>query len=207
MRSSPIFASLCCLWSVSALTWCSAEDPRWTPCIDIGYAPSVNTVDHTDFTDKGAGSVALGGAMRHHYQDGWGCMAGVAVFDTYGKSNGNAQSVNDITVKTNELGLRIEAGPTYDFTPEWCLALTPYVGLGWAHYVYSGGSASDSDDGAALNYGAKLALHYAISKGYRVGIYGGWEGISARLKNQTTGDKYNAQGSGPVAGLSFGWLF
>jgi hypothetical protein len=208
MRHRPLSAIIPCLCSLNALMmWCSAEDPRWTPFVDIGYAPSVDRVDHADFTDKGSGSLALGSALRQNFQGGWGYMVGVEAFDTYGKSDGDQQSASGVSVKTNDLGLRIESGPIYDFTREWSIALIPYVGLGWAHFVYSGGFANDSDDGVDLTYGAKLALHYAFNRGFRAGIYGGWEGMSVRLKSQSSGDKYNATGDGPVAGLTFGWLF
>ncbi len=203
-RTIPV---LLCSWSLGALTWCAAEEPQWTPFIAVGYSPSVNHVDHADFTDKGAGTVALGSAMRHAFANGWGCTMGIEVFDTYGKADGDQPSVAGASVKTNDLGLRIGAGPTFAFAPDWSIALVPYVGLGWAHFVYSGGFGNDSDDGVALTYGAKLALHYAFSKGFLLGIYGGFEGMSARLKDQPSGAKYSATGAGPVAGLSFGWLF
>jgi hypothetical protein len=202
MRSVP-----CLILSLAIAGVAQAADPMWSPFVAVGYAPSVTNVDHADYTDKGAISLGLGASMKQPLYDYCGYTVAVEVFDTYGKADGDQSSVSGVEVKTNDLGLKVAAGPIHDFTPNLSLALLPYIGVAWARFDYSGGGASETDNGIALVYGAKLALHYALDHGLRVGIYGGIEGSTTREKSKVADVKYTATGLGPVAGLSFGWLF
>jgi hypothetical protein len=151
--------------------------------------------------------LALGASMQHPISDGWGYTVGVAAFDTLGKADGDTHATSNLSVRTNDLGIKIDAGPVYDFRPDLCLALLPYVGVAWARFDYSGGANDSDDNGIALIYGLKLALHYKLDHGCKIGIYGGVEGTTSRMDSNSGSGKYTATGAGPVAGVSFGWLF